>query len=63
MSNDYNVYDVNNDVYVRTVSMTLTLCVCVSLCVCPQIENANDVLIMPLERFRKEQISAAKVRR
>uniref|UniRef100_A0A3B5A430 Rho GTPase-activating protein 26 n=1 Tax=Stegastes partitus TaxID=144197 RepID=A0A3B5A430_9TELE len=24
------------------------------------IENANDVLIMPLERFRKEQISAAK---
>ena len=27
----------------------------------PQIENANDVLIMPLERFRKEQISAAKV--
>lgn len=35
--------------------------VCVSFC--PQIENANDVLIMPLERFRKEQISAAKVRR
>lgn len=34
-------------------------CACVSL----QIENANDVLIMPLERFRKEQISAAKVRR
>lgn len=28
-----------------------------------QIENANDVLILPLERFRKEQISAAKVRR
>uniref|UniRef100_A0AAZ3RV41 Rho GTPase-activating protein 26 n=1 Tax=Oncorhynchus tshawytscha TaxID=74940 RepID=A0AAZ3RV41_ONCTS len=27
------------------------------------IENADDVLIMPLERFRKEQISAAKVRR
>uniref|UniRef100_A0A8C6Q3S9 Rho GTPase-activating protein 26 n=1 Tax=Nothobranchius furzeri TaxID=105023 RepID=A0A8C6Q3S9_NOTFU len=26
------------------------------------IENASDVLIMPLERFRKEQISAAKVR-
>ncbi|XP_064838386.1 rho GTPase-activating protein 26-like isoform X4 [Oncorhynchus masou masou] len=25
------------------------------------IENANDVLIMPLERFRKEQISAAKL--
>ncbi|XP_037834811.1 rho GTPase-activating protein 26 isoform X2 [Kryptolebias marmoratus] len=24
------------------------------------IENANDVLIIPLERFRKEQISAAK---
>ncbi|XP_034033937.1 rho GTPase-activating protein 26-like isoform X2 [Thalassophryne amazonica] len=24
------------------------------------IDNANDVLIMPLERFRKEQISAAK---
>uniref|UniRef100_A0A3B3I9D9 Rho GTPase activating protein 26 n=1 Tax=Oryzias latipes TaxID=8090 RepID=A0A3B3I9D9_ORYLA len=24
------------------------------------IENANDVLILPLERFRKEQISAAK---
>lgn len=32
--------------------------VCVS-----QIENANDVLILPLERFRKEQISAAKVRK
>lgn len=27
-----------------------------------QIENANDVLILPLERFRKEQIAAAKVR-
>uniref|UniRef100_A0A672FUF1 Rho GTPase-activating protein 26 n=1 Tax=Salarias fasciatus TaxID=181472 RepID=A0A672FUF1_SALFA len=38
--------------------------VCVFLCLCVvrlhQIENANDVLIMPLERFRKEQISAAK---
>lgn len=34
----------------------------VFVCVPPQIENANDVLIMPLERFRKEQISAAKVR-
>lgn len=32
-------------------------------CISPQIENADDVLIMPLERFRKEQISAAKVRR
>lgn len=30
--------------------------------VSPQIENANDVLISPLERFRKEQIGAAKVR-
>lgn len=42
------------------------LCVCVCVCVWRwslQIENANDVLIMPLERFRKEQISAAKVRR
>lgn len=28
----------------------------------PQIENASDVLILPLERFRKEQIGAAKVR-
>lgn len=28
----------------------------------PQIDNANDVLITPLERFRKEQIGAAKVR-
>uniref|UniRef100_A0A674NBX8 Rho GTPase activating protein 26 n=1 Tax=Takifugu rubripes TaxID=31033 RepID=A0A674NBX8_TAKRU len=27
------------------------------------IENANDVLIMPLERFRKEQISAAKAKK
>lgn len=27
-----------------------------------QIENASQVLIFPLERFRKEQISAAKVR-
>ncbi|GAA6086230.1 rho GTPase-activating protein 26 isoform X1 [Tachysurus ichikawai] len=26
------------------------------------IDNANDVLITPLERFRKEQIGAAKVR-
>lgn len=31
--------------------------------VCPhQIENASDVLITPLEKFRKEQIGAAKVR-
>lgn len=29
---------------------------------CLQIDNANDVLITPLERFRKEQIGAAKVR-
>lgn len=35
----------------------------VTFCISPQIENADDVLIMPLERFRKEQISAAKVRR
>lgn len=27
-----------------------------------QIENASDVLITPLEKFRKEQIGAAKVR-
>lgn len=33
----------------------------VCVCVFCQIENANDVLILPLERFRKEQISAAKV--
>lgn len=26
-----------------------------------QIQNADDVLITPLERFRKEQIGAAKV--
>uniref|UniRef100_A0A8K9XEA0 Rho GTPase activating protein 26 n=1 Tax=Oncorhynchus mykiss TaxID=8022 RepID=A0A8K9XEA0_ONCMY len=32
----------------------------VTSCISPQIENADDVLIMPLERFRKEQISAAK---
>uniref|UniRef100_A0A665UKB9 Rho GTPase-activating protein 26 n=1 Tax=Echeneis naucrates TaxID=173247 RepID=A0A665UKB9_ECHNA len=44
------------------------ICIVSSVCVFmfmfmsvgPQIENANDVLIMPLERFRKEQISAAK---
>uniref|UniRef100_A0A8D3BU21 Rho GTPase-activating protein 26 n=1 Tax=Scophthalmus maximus TaxID=52904 RepID=A0A8D3BU21_SCOMX len=30
------------------------------MCIGELIENANDVLIMPLERFRKEQISAAK---
>uniref|UniRef100_A0A8C5HCV1 Rho GTPase-activating protein 26 n=1 Tax=Gouania willdenowi TaxID=441366 RepID=A0A8C5HCV1_GOUWI len=30
------------------------------ICIGERIENANDVLIMPLERFRKEQISAAK---
>uniref|UniRef100_A0A8C8HY62 Rho GTPase-activating protein 26 n=1 Tax=Oncorhynchus tshawytscha TaxID=74940 RepID=A0A8C8HY62_ONCTS len=35
-------------------------CVMTDLCISAQIENANDVLIMPLERFRKEQISAAK---
>lgn len=28
---------------------------------CPQIENASEVLITPLEKFRKEQIGAAKV--
>uniref|UniRef100_A0A8C6SFJ0 Rho GTPase activating protein 26 n=1 Tax=Neogobius melanostomus TaxID=47308 RepID=A0A8C6SFJ0_9GOBI len=33
---------------------------CIKLTMSFQIENANDVLIMPLERFRKEQISAAK---
>lgn len=27
-----------------------------------QIQNADDVLITPLEKFRKEQIGAAKVR-
>lgn len=26
-----------------------------------QIENASEVLITPLEKFRKEQIGAAKV--
>lgn len=31
-------------------------CVCVQ-----QIENASEVLITPLEKFRKEQIGAAKV--
>lgn len=30
-------------------------------CLCPQIENASEVLITPLEKFRKEQIGAAKV--
>uniref|UniRef100_A0A8C3RG44 Rho GTPase-activating protein 26 n=1 Tax=Cyanoderma ruficeps TaxID=181631 RepID=A0A8C3RG44_9PASS len=29
-------------------------------CLCPQIENASEVLITPLEKFRKEQIGAAK---
>lgn len=28
---------------------------------CSQIQNADDVLISPLERFRKEQIGAVKV--
>lgn len=32
-----------------------------SLCLTLQIQNANDVLIAPLEKFRKEQIGAAKV--
>lgn len=27
-----------------------------------QVQNADDVLITPLEKFRKEQIGAAKVR-
>lgn len=27
-----------------------------------QIQNADDVLITPLEKFRKEQIGAAKVK-
>lgn len=38
-------------------------------CLCPfpsaflhQIENASEVLITPLEKFRKEQIGAARVR-
>lgn len=30
-------------------------------CLYPQIENASEVLITPLEKFRKEQIGAAKV--
>nr|XP_023823805.1 rho GTPase-activating protein 26-like [Salvelinus alpinus] len=37
-----------------------SFCVVTDCCISAQIENANDVLIMPLERFRKEQISAAK---
>lgn len=41
--------------------MRWLICCCAVFHVCRQIENANDVLIMPLERFRKEQISAAKV--
>lgn len=32
------------------------------LCFSFQIQNADDVLITPLEKFRKEQIGAAKVR-
>lgn len=32
-----------------------------ALCLTFQIQNANDVLIAPLEKFRKEQIGAAKV--
>lgn len=32
-----------------------------ALCLTLQIQNANDVLIAPLEKFRKEQIGAAKV--
>ncbi|KAL0994741.1 hypothetical protein UPYG_G00126560 [Umbra pygmaea] len=36
------------------------MCIAKSLQEFAGIENANDVLITPLERFRKEQISAAK---
>lgn len=32
-----------------------------AVCLTLQIQNANDVLIAPLEKFRKEQIGAAKV--
>lgn len=51
--------------WAETDQLCVCLCVCVRVCLVLilQIENANDVLIMPLERFRKEQISAAKVRR
>lgn len=37
------------------------ICLTFFLLLSPQIQNADDVLITPLEKFRKEQIGAAKV--
>lgn len=34
----------------------------VSLLHCPQIDAAEDSIMKPLERFRRENIGAAKVR-
>lgn len=45
------------------LSVKLTsVCITAFLWFSFQIQNADDVLITPLEKFRKEQIGAAKVR-
>lgn len=46
-----------NTVYLKLFSLLTRFCFFF------QIQNADDVLISPLERFRKEQIGAVKVNR
>lgn len=35
--------------------------ICLSVCLSVQVQNASDLLIRPLEKFRKEQIGVTKV--
>lgn len=54
----------NSEGYSQVTSVTLTsnsLCFLFCFNFPFQIQNADDVLITPLEKFRKEQIGAAKV--
>ncbi len=47
---------------VRLCQVWLPVCLCLFVFYFSfQIQNADDVLITPLEKFRKEQIGAAKV--
>lgn len=53
------VFDINLEIIISVWYMLPSL---FFLLVWFQIQNADDVLITPLEKFRKEQIGAAKVR-
>uniref|UniRef100_A0A8K9XLT6 Rho GTPase-activating protein 26 n=1 Tax=Oncorhynchus mykiss TaxID=8022 RepID=A0A8K9XLT6_ONCMY len=52
--------ETDDEICIGELALRSLYCVVTDRCISAQIENANDVLIMPLERFRKEQISAAK---